>query len=89
MNADDGQQWFVALVPDHLFISIHRKMQFDWFTFIAQIGGIFGIIIGGLKVVKSTTVAIGWKWWCCKDHRAKLNNEEMDALKNKVNNNST
>jgi len=66
-------RWKVVLMPDHLFTTIEIKMRFDLLIFIAQVGGIFGIIAGGLQAIKSATLFIGERRckWCCNDRLKK------------------
>ena len=76
-------KWFVVIVPDHLFTEIVTKMRFDPLVFLAQIGGILGIIMGCLKAIKNTTLTFGKRRciWCCHDRQATRQEAVLEALK--------
>jgi hypothetical protein len=79
-------KWFVVIVPDLLFTEIVTKMRFDPLVFLAQIGGILGIIMGGLKAIKNTTLFVGKRRciWCCHDRQARRQEAVLHALKRRA-----
>ena len=81
--AFDEGEWFIVIVPDHLFTEIITKMRFDPLVFLAQIGGILGIIMGCLKAIKNTTLAFGKRRciWCCHDRQARRQEAVLNALR--------